>query len=306
MPVGNANGDLVRSKRKGNSVLMDGHLIRLRVARCRRNWILRLGMLCLGWCVVGCDSLNPAFVNLLDPTGSSGLTSLDNAPGHVVITFINNAEVDERLLAHLESAEGGNLVLTDAEKRALRPRLRLRVRVEFTDNSFLVIEFIDGSVTLVDQSFAAESRPELNQNDLNNIVVLCDVQRVSLETGSEIQVFMPVELTAFELVETTNAGGGLIGRTFEARERIPPGFRTLRVDDLDENNNVELRRNIDVRDFPSDVNNPICGSVIAFAVRGTLSVPFLAGESDLPSYDRDDATTEATIGGRFEFVVSVQ
>jgi hypothetical protein len=46
--------------------------------------------------------------------------------------------------------------------------------------------------------------------------------------------------------------------------------------------------------------------VIAFLVDGVLSVPFLDGVSDAPSYDRDDTATEAGIGGRYEFRVSVQ
>ena len=91
----------------------------------------------------GCGVFNPAFVNLLDPAGTGQFATLNNAPGHVVIAFVNAAEVDERLLAFLESTEGGNLILTDAEKRALRPRMRLRARVTFADGTSQTIEFVD-------------------------------------------------------------------------------------------------------------------------------------------------------------------
>ncbi|UCC31380.1 MAG: hypothetical protein JSU86_03710 [Phycisphaerales bacterium] len=268
-----------------------------------RRAVLPLVMCGLGLWVAGCGSFNPAFVNLLDPTGS--LATIDRAPGHLVIGVVNNAEVDERLLAFLESAEGGNLVLTDAEKRLLRPRMRFRLRVTFTDGSFQTIEFIDGSRNLVDQNFDTQAFPDLNQNDLNSVVVLCDVASVELEPGTNIEVFIPVELTAFELVETTTPGGA-ISTSFEPRERIPPQFRALEIDETDADGNVLLQQNIGVRDVPSPTLDPICGSFIAVVVNGVLSVPFLDGVSNAPSYDRDDETTMASIGGRYEFLASVQ
>ena len=251
----------------------------------------------------GCSALSPAMVALLDPEGESGLATLDNSPGHVVITFVNNAEVDERLLGFLESSEGGNLILTEAERRLLRPRMRLRVRVTFVDGTSQAIEFIDGSSTLVDQSFDVQALPDLNQNDLNNAVVMCNVASVELEPGSEIEVFIPVELIGFELLETTNAAGTVIGVTPVERERFSPEFRTIQVDETDPDGNVTLQRNVGLRDVPSPTVNPLCGSVIAIVVDGVLSVPFLFDE---PSYDRDDAPTVARIGGRYEFLVTVQ
>jgi hypothetical protein len=253
-----------------------------------------------------CTAFNPAFVDLLDPTGAQGLATLDNAPGHVVIAFVNNAEVDERLLDYLESAEGGNLVLTDSEKRSLRPRMRLRVRVTFTDDSFQIIEFIDGSRNLVDQTFDVQAFPDLNQNDLSNSVVVCDVASVTLEPGTGIDVFVPVNITAYELIAVTSAGGVVTSVTFQPRERSTPQFRALQVDQVDEDGNVTLQRNIGVRDVPSPAINPLCGSVVVIAVDGVLSVPFLANVSSAPSYDREDTATAATIGGRYEFRVSVQ
>lgn len=270
----------------------------------RSSWG-RVAAVCgIGLGLLGCGSLNPAFVSLIDPTGTAGLSTLPNAPGHVVITVVNNAEVDERLLSYLESTEGGNLQLTEAEKRALRPRLRMRVRVTFTDQTTTDIEFVGGSRNLIDQNFSAQAFPDLNQNDLDNAVVVCDVASVALEPGSDIEAFVPVELTGFDLIETTNQTGTVIGVTFEPRERRPPAFLPLDVDDVDADGNVSLQRNIGVRDVPSPVDNPRCGSVIAIVVNGVLSVPFFDGAA--PSFDRDDEATEAQIGGRYEFRVSVQ
>ena len=257
-----------------------------------------------GLCLVGCGSLNPAFVTLLDPTGETGLSTLSNPPGHVVIKLINNAEVDERLLSFLESAEGGNLMLTDAQKQALRPRLRLSVRATFADGDTANIEFETGTRGLVDQAYLAEAIRAMRTTDLDNYVLRCDLRSIEIEPGADIEVYMPVEVTGYEMIETTNQAGAVIGVTFEARERTPPGFIPLRVDELDEDGNVRLWRNIEIRDVPSPANNPRCGSVIAIVVNGVLSVPFFDGST--PSYDRDDEQTEALIGGRFEFRVSIQ
>jgi len=253
--------------------------------------------------VLGCGALNPAFVSLFDPTGQGAFSTIDNARGHVVVTFVNNASVDERLLTFLESADGGGLVLTDAQRRALRPRLRMRVRVTFTDTSFQVVEFIDGSSNLVSPTFDAQALPDLNQNDLNTVVVQCDVAAVTVEPGSAIDVFVPVQLKGYELVEATTPGGI---NTFELRATIPPQFRVLLTDEVDDDGNVTARRNIGVRDVPSATLSPLCGSVVAVVVDGVLSVPFLDGIDDDPSFDQDDPNTSGGVGGRYEFVVTVR
>ncbi|MGB0715037.1 MAG: hypothetical protein ACPGXK_04110, partial [Phycisphaerae bacterium] len=87
------------------------------------------GTLCVALVAgMGCGAFNPAFLNLLDD-GSGQFITIDNAPGHVIVSFINNAEVSERLVSYLESPEGGGLVLTDEEKQNLRPRMRFRVLI---------------------------------------------------------------------------------------------------------------------------------------------------------------------------------
>lgn len=265
-------------------------------------WFLGVGSVLFP---AGCDALNSGFVNLIDPMGNSGLVTLDNAPGHLIVSFNNRAEVDERLLAFLQSAEGGNLVLSEADRRSLRPRVRLRVQVTYVDLSVQVVEFVDGSSRLVDQRFDTSAFADLNQNDLNNVVVLCDVADIRIQPGTGVEIFMPVELTAFQLIEATNPAGGT-SITFEPRDRMPPQFRTMQVDDVDEDGNVVLRRNIGIQDVSSPALGPSCGSVISLIMDGVLSVPFLDGVSNAPSFDQDDEATIAGIGGRYEFIVSAQ
>ncbi len=252
--------------------------------------------------LVGCGSLNPAFVDLVDPTGQSA--RLDNAPGHVAIQFINNAEVDERLISFLESADGGNLVLTPAEKRALRPRIRMRVLVTFRNGVQTTFEIVDGSANLIDQNFTAQASPDLNQNDLDNLVVVCDVQSVSIMPGST-DVFVPTALQAYQLV-ATNTGGVTDVLQFVQRQLTLPRFQPLQIDQVDEDGNVIVVSNIGIRDQPAPITDPICGSVITITMDGVLRVPFLDGVDDSPSFDQDDAQAVASIGGRFEFLVGVQ
>ncbi len=291
--------------------MLSWHPIYGGVRALRRRSAGRWTVVCVGSVIAGCGAFNPAFLNTFFPGGAAQFSTLDNAPGHVVIGFVNNAEVDERLLAYLESPDGGNLMLTEAEKQELRPRFRLRVQVLFTgdnDNDgqqdILEIELIDGSAKLVDQNFDAQATPDLNQNDLNNVVVLCDVAGVQVDAAS-IEVFVPVELTSFQLVETTTPGGGLT-TDFQPRVRILPRFIALSGDVVDEDNNVLLQGNVGLRDVPSPVISPLCGSVIGITLDGILSVPFLPEGGGIPSFDQDDAATIAQIGGRFEFRVSIQ
>lgn len=251
---------------------------------------------------VGCTAFNPAFLALFSSEGGQpSFVTLPNAPGHVVLAVVNNAEIDERLVSFL----GPQLNLSEAEIRALRPRMRFRMRITYIDGTFETVEFVTGTRDFIDPDFSAEAFTDLNQNDLDNVVAQCDVASVQIEPGTNIEVFLPVELTQFELVEITNPSGG-IDNEFRERERIAPGFRALLTDDVDGDGNTLLRRNIGVRDVLSPTPTVLCGSVIAIVVNGVLSVPFLDGISEEPSFDVDDEPTVAQIGGRFEFIVSVQ
>ncbi len=265
-----------------------------------------------GWCLLvvtaglwsfGCTAFNPAFLEVVDVGSSADFATIDNAPGHVVVTFINNAEVDERLLNYLLSA--GGLVLSDAERRALRPRIRFRVLVTFQGGATMPIEFIDGAANLIDQRFDTDAETDLNQNDLNNVVVLCDVQSVELLPGSQVEVFVPVELIEYRQIRVGLIGGIVLQTAFEVNQVFPPAFRALNTDTVDNDGNIVLRQNIGIRDVAAPVPEPLCGSVISIVLNGSLSVPFLDGVDDDPSYDQGDLQTVGGIGGRYEFIVTV-
>lgn len=252
-----------------------------------------------------CSAFNPAFVDVVAPGGAA--STIDNAPGHVVIQFVNNAEVDERLIAYITSDDGGDLDLTDLERRQLRPRVRLRVQVTFTDGSINIVEFVDGSARLVDQAFDVTALPDLNQNDFSNAVVLCDVARVEIAPQTDIDVFVPVPLVQYEIVEVVDANDIVVGVTAVAREVSAPQFRPLQVDQTDADGNVLVRRNIGVRDVPSPIPEPLCGSVVTIVMNGVLSVPFLDEFGiEVPSFDQNDDSSVGGIGGRYEFVVGVR
>jgi hypothetical protein len=252
------------------------------------------------WSIAGCGVFSPSFVSLIDPSGTSSLTTVENAPGHVVVTVVNNAEVDERLLSFLESAPGGSLVLTDVEKRALRPRIRFRVRITYVDGQEAIVEFVNGSRRLVQSTFNTSSEPDLNQNDLNNVVATCDV--ASVQVVNPVEVFIPVELRQFGFVEPT----GLMPGFFREIGRTLPEFRGLQVDQVDADLNTVARFNIDIRDQPAPANNPRCGSVVAIVVDGVLTVPFREDQMGVPGFDVTDLDAAGSIGGRYEFRLSVQ
>jgi len=274
--------------------------------RRRARWVRpALGCLMLAWVglLPGCSALNPAFVDLFDPTGGNATT--DNAPGHIIISFVNNAEVDERLLNYLTTSkpEGGGVELTPAELRSLRPRIRFRVQVDFVDGSFNIFEFVSGSPKLIDQDFEQFASPDLNANDLNNVVVVCDVARVAI--AGNVEVFVPVPIQQFRLVIPEE------GNPFFVLEAdIHPDsvqFIPLDVDIVDADENVVLTQNIGVRDQAVPVVGPACGAVIAFVVSGTLSVPFSAElGTDAPAVRVDDPQSLARIGGRYEIDVQIR
>jgi hypothetical protein len=251
---------------------------------------------------IGCSAFNPAFLNLIAPDGGDAFISLPNPPGFVVLALVNAAQVDEQLVTYLNQ----RLNWTRAQLDELRPRVRMRLRVTYSDGTFQTVEMVDGSGTFVDPSFNAQSLPDLNQNDLTNVVARCDVASVALEPGTNIEVFVPVPLIGFQLVEVT--AGNIVSSVFQPRTQILPQFRALQIDDVDADGNTILRRNVDVRDVLSPTTNIVCGSVVAVVVDGVLSVPFLQGvpNNSAPSFDQDDDATVASIGGRFEFRVTVQ
>lgn len=254
----------------------------------------------------GCSNIfSSSFLALFPSSDAASNETLANAPGHVIVAVNNQTEVDERLLDYLVPRIMAATDLTETEVRALRPRIRMRVRITFTDQSSSLWEFVTGSGNLVDPAFIAAADPDLNQTQLNNAVAICDVARVEMEPGTNAEVFLPAEIIQYQLIEATNPTGGTVV-TYEQRGSITPVFWPIQVDEEDGNGNT-LQRNVGVRDVLSPVPNVICGSNVIITVNGVLTVPFLDPASpDAPSVDQDDLETVSRIGGRFEFVVSVQ
>lgn len=254
---------------------------------------------------LSCNAFNPAFLDTLDGSGQGRFSTINNAPGHVVIAFVNNATVNERIISYLESPDGGNLVLTDAEKRGLRPVLRLRVRVTYVDQSEQVLEFLSGSRELVSPDLADLVQQDLADPDFTNGVAICDVQSVEVldADNAGIEVFVPVPVTEFEFVQPQDFAPSFFNQT----DQVPPAFRPLQTDFLADDGTI-VRANIGTRNIPAPVQDPRCGSVIAIVAEGELDVPFLnePEAEGRPSYDAGRPNQQASIGGRYEFIVSVQ
>lgn len=256
---------------------------------------LAVSVLAVFFC--GCNAFNPSFVALFQSPNSVSNETLPNAPGHVVVAVNNQTEIDERLLRYLTSL--------GVDAKTMRPRIRLRVRITYVDQSFIVWEFVSGSGDLIDPAFIAQADPDLNQTELNNTVAVCNVARVELEPGTNVEVFLPVKIIQYQLVQTNNQGGQTV-TTFQQRGFITPKFWPLQIDTVNDTG-ITLQRNIGVRDVLSPVPNVICGSIVVITVKGALAVPFLDPVSaDVPSVDQDDLATVSRIAGRYEFVVTVQ
>lgn len=270
-----------------------------RFSRASVRVIAICGLVALG--LSGCDAFNPAFVNLIAPNVSATYATVPNPPGYVVVGMQNNVLIDGALIDYLAD----DLSLSPAEASALRARIRMRLRITFTDGTFQTVEFISGSGEFVDPAFDSTATPDLTRNTLTNVAVRCDVASVQLEPGTNVEVFIPVPLEIWELVEVTV--GDVTNLVPQQRGTIPPQFQALQVDAVDADGNVILQRNIDVRDVLSPVTNIVCGSIVPVIVNGTLTVPFFAqANTGNPSFDQDDINTVAGIGGRYQFRVSAQ
>lgn len=266
---------------------------------------MRLAGLASAICVLalsgaGCSSVfNPSFLALVtnpvpDTSGAVPEITIENAAGHVPIFFVNNTRFDQTLLNYF--ADLGIDVTGDN----LRPRVRMRVNIDYVNGSQNTIEFLDGS-DLVQGSIltseGAQTNPlipaSLTRSALTSIVAACNVDQV--DPSESIEVFVPafLKVIAFE-------GDLLTVRVLQ--ETIPPQFVVLERDTVDENNDVTLLANFDIRDVPVPVTDVQCGSVIGFTLTGTLRVPFVLDELGLlsPGYAEDDTTSEAASPGRFE------
>lgn len=244
----------------------------------------------------GCGQFfTQGFIKLIDPEGASTAITLNNPSGHVVIQFVNNAEIDERLISYLETPDGGNLALTDAQKLALQPRFRFDVLITYQDasQSVLQIEFetapdavLEPGCIPADANFPVE----------DNYVVICDVLQIELLQDT-LEVLVPVAIDEYQLQQFTTVQGG-ISAEYALRDELPCGWRTLQLDD-DRSAETPLQRNVDPRTLPGIVF-PKCGDVITFEITGQLRVPFLTAAEQGPSYDIASESVVAGIGGRFE------
>jgi hypothetical protein len=262
----------------------------------------------------GCSSLfNQSFINLVaqpvpDASGRVPGITLDNAPGHVVVVFINNTRFDQNLLDFFNS------IGVDTSDEDLRPRVRVRVDIRYVNNNTTTFEFLDGASIVQNSVLTAEGLQvnpvvprDLIENDLTNMVTVCDVSIVQPGGGiesaqSSIEVFVPAFLKEIEVVVTD-----LVVRR-ELNDVIPPRFVPLQTDDVDDNFNVILARNFDIRDIPVPATNLLCGTVVGFTLSGTLRLPFVQDElgAFVPGYLDTATAVQAEIPGRYDFSTTVR
>ena len=219
---------------------------------------------------------------------------MDNASGHVPIFFVNNTRFDASLLEYLE--ETG----VDVSDPNLRPRIRASIDIIYTNGNQTTVEFVDGSAVVegvVDDTNYA-TPPELTDFELNNVVAVCDIDRIE---PSSVEIYVPVTLTTIGYVESDNT----IYR--EITGIISPRFVDLLPDELDDDNDVAVIRNFDIRNSPVLVNNVQCGSVIGFTISGTLNVSFdYVYDFYIPGYLEEDEVSQAANPGRFKFTTNVR
>ncbi len=257
---------------------------------------------CLLVCVTGCSSvLSPAFMDYFaspspGQTGTVSGYSMDNAPGHVPLFLINNTRFSQSLLDYLESTG------VDISDPSLRPRVRVRVNIEYTNGNTNTVEFLDGS-DIVQGDLDTNTLivpPELTEYTLTNMVGVCDISRIEPE---QVEVFVPVWLTRIEYVEGSD---NVLYRAISGL--VSPRFVVLEADELDDDNNVTLLRNFDVRSAPVPVNDVQCGAVVGFTISGTLTTTFdtINGTSFFPGYLLEDTVGQASNPGRFKFTTSIR
>lgn len=281
-----------------------------RLGACGAAALLGLALVASGSCS---SVFNPSFLALIstptpDETGAVPNFSISNAPGHVPVVFVNNTRFDDNLLDYMRS------IGVNVDQPNLRPRIRVRTTIEYVNGGTNVIEFIDGSA-LVQGSVVTEDGiqqnllvpTDLTENDLTNIVAICDVSRVAPGVQADnqtvtVEVFVPVFLKTIRIVEQD-----LIVQR-ELVSTTPPQFSVLQPDTVDANNNITLLQNFDIRDIPVAATNLQCGSVVGFSISGTLSVPFVNDELDqnVPGFLDTDNLSQAASPGRFEFMTTVR
>ncbi len=257
-----------------------------------------------------CSALNPAFVDTLafvDQDSIIASSTLPNSPGHIPVILINNTVFSPELLAFLERSQPGSV----PDDENLRPRIRFRVRVTFTDGNTTTIEFVDGSQLVQGDPIVGDPDFELDplilprdltENALTNAVVLCNEALVTLD--GLIEMYIPVNLK-----EITIPLAGIVGNPVRQLVTITrPRFVPLLVDEVDVNGTVTVVRNFGVRDIPAPATNLLCGTVVAIVLNGTMTMPFVVdnnGET-VPGFLDTEGASQASIPGRFDLVLTLQ
>ena len=227
-------------------------------------------------------------------TGEVSGFTMDNAPGHVPMIFINNTRFDQNLLDYLE--ETG----VDVSDPNIRPRVRVLVEITYANGNTNEVEFVDGSSVIegLSDGTSYATPPALTEFTLTNTVLVCDVARIE---PTRIEVFVPTTMTTIGFEEVNDQ----VIRTAVAY--LPPQFVTLLPDMLDSDNNVSVIRNFDVRNAPVEVDRVQCGSVIGFTISGTLSISYASiGGSFIPGYLEDDTVRQSANPGRFKFTTNIR
>lgn len=259
--------------------------------------LVRLTGLAMICCILSCDALNPAFLDVL-PSTIAEPQGPDSA-GHVVVALRNDAIFDDLILQYLVERGIDPELLEDP---ALRPLVRMLVLITFANGNTTLVQFLDGSAEVVDPLAGDFTIQELDRTQRDNIVVQCDVARVELVDLPE--VFVPV------FFETTRIDPGDENTPpFRVRVNVvPPQYERLELDSIDQFGTTTVQRNIDIRDAPAPAIGPNCGSVVTILLSGTLGVPFEfngAGE-DAPGVLNTNQTAFDASPGRFKVQVGIR
>lgn len=278
------------------------------------------------WMGTACSAalFNPEFVDIFDATGTGTVGSVENATGHVPVIFVNRLRYSPSLASFMgtlnEERRLSGVPEDTTDFNSLRPRIRLRVRITYENGNVVEHEFVsgDGVFEFEPQDEDEEdlgipivpADPNLTENTLTRAVALCNVVRV--EIVGNVQVFVPV------IVRTIRVEVGDLAqqtRTLVSTEN--PQFRPILPDEVDENLNVTLLRNFDVRAAPPPAENLTCGSMVGIVVSGVLAVPFTAPEDnpeddfiaerdEVPGFVDTDIPAQVSVPGRYEFLVTVR
>jgi len=278
----------------------------------------------LAGCNLNLASLfNPSFVDVVaGGDGTNQLASIENASGHVPVLFVNNTRFATELTSYLEELQqAGRLSGIDPEitdLRQLRPRVRMPVRVTFSNENFFTFEFVDGDGVIEQDVFSGAETDDaelvvdvptdsrLTERDLTRLVATCDVAQVEID--GNVQVFVPVFLRT---IDVAIPDFGAVVRTVEQID--PPQFRPVLADEVNDDLTVTLTRNYSIFDSPAPVEGLRCGAVVGIVLTGEVSVPFtgpetdpgdafIAAQDEVPGYVNTDNTAVATVPGRFKFL----